>query len=159
MFRKPQRLSEHFLLSEFTRSAKADELKIDNTKPTELQIIRMEALCDNVLEPLRRGFDGKPVTILSGWRCPELNKAVGGAEDSQHMKGEAADITIAGVPNVWVFNFIQKNLSFDQLIAERLKEADGAAGWVHVSFRYHKQRREVLSYLGEGEYVPGLRFV
>lgn len=147
------KLSDHFTLEEFTRSAKADELGISNI-PNALQISHMQALCDNVLEPLRKHYD-KPISIKSGFRCPELNGAVGGASTSQHTKGEAADIEIYGIRNDDIWNFIVSHLNFDQVIAERLSRDDGSAGWIHVSYAV-KNRKEALSCPKSGEYVKGL---
>lgn len=150
-------LSDNFTLLEFTDSPKAKELGIDNT-PNALQIENMKALCDVILEPLRKHFNA-PIKILSGFRNLELNRAVGGVDTSQHTQGEAADITIRGVKNCDVWMFISLNLSYDQVIAEKLREDSSNAGWVHVSHRqYGKQRGEALSFLGD-RYVKGLQYV
>lgn len=150
-------LSTNFTLQEFTDSAKAKALGIENT-PNAIQIESMKALCDVILEPLRAHYR-QPIQILSGFRCPALNKAVGGSDKSQHLYGEAADIRIRGVKNFEIWMFISLNLSFDQLIAEKLKEHDGSAGWIHVSHKnYGKQRGEPLSFLGD-RYVKGLHFI
>lgn len=152
------RLSQNFTLQEFTDSPKAKELGIDNI-PNQIQIAAMIAWCDNIGEPIRAYF-GQPVKILSGFRSNELNKALGGADDSQHTKGEAGDIEVHGVRNSVLWQFIVLSLSYDQVIAEKLKENDGTAGWVHVSHkREGKQRGEPLSFLGNGKYVNGLQFV
>lgn len=143
-------LSPNFTLEEFTRNGHG----IDNV-PNAMQIKNMEFLCDNVLEPLREHY-GHPVVITSGYRCPELNKAVGGADNSQHTKGEAADLHILGVRNDDVWNFIKEHLAFDQLIAERLRQQDGAAGWIHCSYSISHNRRDAISSPARGEYVKGL---
>ena len=83
-------LSEHFSLSEFTKSITAERLGIDN-KPGYEQVLAMRNLCREVLEPLRQHY-GQPIRITSGYRCEELNSAVGGVRRSQHMLGEAADL-------------------------------------------------------------------
>lgn len=150
-------LSEHFSLAEFTRSDMAKSAAILNI-PNEIQIRAMEYLCDNVLELVRRHFN-RPVIILSGFRSPELNAAVKGRPNSQHMKGEAADIVVAGIPHWQVFEFIAGSLAFDQLIAERLREDDDHAGWIHVSSVAGKKRQQAISYLGDNKYVSGLRFL
>lgn len=49
-----------------------------------------------VLENIREHFN-KPVIINSGYRTPEWNAKVGGAKNSYHMKGMAADIVVKGV--------------------------------------------------------------
>ena len=56
----------------------------------------VKALVENVLDPLREKY-GKPIKVNSGYRCPKHNLAVGGATQSQHMKGEAADIAPVGL--------------------------------------------------------------
>lgn len=84
---------------------------------------------NNVLDPLRKWY-GKPITVNSGFRCPALNKAVKGSNTSQHMTGQAADIDTGDrQQNKLLFDYIQKNLPFDQLIDE------SNFAWVHVSFR------------------------
>lgn len=95
------KLTQHFALEEFTRSQTAARLGIDNTlNPAffadSLVIANLKNLCTQVLEPLRRHID-KPIVISSGYRCPVLNRAVGGVANSQHLTGQAADITIPSV--------------------------------------------------------------
>lgn len=151
-------LSTHFTLQEFTDSPKAKEFGLENT-PNAMQIAALQSLCDNILEPLRAHFNSS-IRILSGFRCLELNKAVGGAPTSQHTLGEAADIHVQGVRNDDVWKFIVLNLNFDQVIAEKLREDDGNAGWVHVSHkREGKQRGDNISFLSDGKYVKGLQYI
>ena len=83
-------LSPHFTLEELTRSVTARNRSIDNT-PSKSELANLRLLAETVLEPLREAF-GRPITVSSGFRCPELNKAVGGARTSQHLLGQAADI-------------------------------------------------------------------
>lgn len=128
---------KYFSIEELIRSAKAKELGIDNT-PTEDVIANLTMLVENVLDKARIGI-GAPIIVNSGYRCEELNKAVGGAKNSQHTKGEAADITTGtSYGNMCLFNFIKDNLEFDQLIDEKHYQ------WVHVSFRKGRNRQEVL---------------
>lgn len=116
----------YFKLIEFTASATARELDIDNT-PSKDAIENIEALVSKVLDPLREAF-GKPVYVRSGYRSVDLNMAVGGVKNSQHLKGEAADITAnSREDNQWLFEYIRDNLPFDQLIDEY------NYSWVHVS--------------------------
>ncbi len=153
------RLSEHFMLSEFTRSGTAERLGIDNTPP-EVVVGCLQSLVKNVLEPVRV-FYNRPVSIISGYRSPALNKAVGGEPTSQHLFGQAADFEVPSVPNADVVRWIKANLKFDQLIAEVLKEHDGSAGWIHCSWRDGANRNELISFLGKNRnprYVPGLVF-
>ena len=128
---------KYFSIEELIRSAKAKELGIDNT-PTEDVIANLTMLVENVLDKARIGI-GAPIIVNSGYRCEELNKAVGGKKNSQHKKGEAAEITTGtSYGNMCLFNFIKDNLEFDQLIDEKHYQ------WVHVSFRKGCNRQEVL---------------
>lgn len=136
------KLSQYFELKEFENSDTARAKGINNSVPVELVpcIVRLH---DNILYPLRKNV-GHPVRITSGYRCAALNKAVGGAADSQHSKGEAADIEVNGQSNLAVFNWIRKHCEFDQLILEKV----GNAEWVHVSFKFDANRRQCLVYDG-----------
>ena len=127
---RPEWLSEHFKLEEFERSDVARQLQIDNRVPAEL-IPSLRTLCREVLEPLRQHV-GKPICINSGYRCPALNgsKQVQGQTNSQHLKGEAADIHLDSVAEgrEW-FKWLMDNTNVDQLIWER----KGSTCWIHVS--------------------------
>ena len=83
-------LSAHFTLQELTRSATAERLNIQNAFTADV-VDNLQRLCTEVLEPLRAHL-GHPITINSGYRCPALNKAVGGVQNSFHLTGRAADI-------------------------------------------------------------------
>lgn len=123
------RLTEHFVLEEFIRSATAIHYRIDN-KPDEEVVKRLEHLCTRLLEPLRLRFG--VIRITSGYRCKRLNQILGGAANSQHLTGEAADIHI---PNVEVgrrmVQFIEHYLPFDQALLEYRRR--DAKRWLHVS--------------------------
>lgn len=149
-------LSPHFTLEEMTRSKKFPN--IPNT-PNQDQVFALEALCDNVLEPIRAYFK-KPVQVNSGFRSLALNKAVGSkAKFSQHMMGEAADIVIPGVANVDIWFYITEELKqYDQCIAEMLSETNPSQGWIHVSYSRHGNRKQAMSFIGRTPYVPGLKF-
>lgn len=129
---------KYFTIEELCRSTTAEHKGIDNRCGKEVAV-NLTALVDNVLDPLRTWY-GKPITVNSGYRCPVLNKAVGGAATSQHMSGQAADITTGDRgQNKLLFEYIHKSLPFDQLI----DESDFA--WVHVSYRADgKNRKQVL---------------
>lgn len=126
---------KYFTLKELCSSRVARVRKIDNT-PTIEQVENLTALVDNVLDPLRERF-GRPIIVNSGFRNEELNRAVGGAKASQHMKGEAADI-YAGTKegNRELFNLIVKYLPYDQVINER------DFSWVHVSYKKNGNNRK-----------------
>lgn len=84
-------ISKDFSFSEFERSETAEKKGIINIVNTVQVRDSIKALVDEVLQPLRNAW-GKPLAINSGYRCPELNRAVGGVATSQHVKGEAADV-------------------------------------------------------------------
>ena len=128
------KLSPHFMLSEFTKSPTAAALGIDNT-PSLNSVSNLQFLCDKILEPLRMAA-AKPIIISSGYRCLELNKAVGGVSTSNHLSGYAADIKVPSnkVGEEW-FNWIQKNIPvFDELIMER-NTSTSKTFWIHVAIR------------------------
>ena len=123
-----------------TRSAEALRRGIDNTPPPEVEV-RLNTLIAQLLDPVRELWGG-PVTVNSGFRCPLLNSVVGGVPSSQHVKGEAADITV-GSPedNRKLFELIRTSgLAFDQLIDER------NYAWIHVS--YSAENRCQILHLG-----------
>ena len=137
----------HFTIEEMYASDTAKRLGIDN-KPTTQKMINLVYLCAFVLEPLRVAM-GKPIKISSGYRCERLNKAVGGVYNSQHLKGQAADIDIRGDMAFGrkIFEYIRGHLPFDQLIWEHTKSG---TYWVHVSFVYPdfgKNRKKVINNL------------
>ena len=135
----------HFTIEELYASATANAKGIDN-KPGVQQLINLVYLTAYVLEPLRVAMK-EPIPISSGYRCQRLNAAVGGVSNSQHMKGQAADLNIGGdraKGRKW-FDYIKNHLPFDQLIWER--NARTGSEWVHVSFVYPdfgKNRKQVI---------------
>lgn len=137
----------HFTIEEMYASDTAKRLGINN-KPSTQQMINLVYLCAYVLEPLRKAI-GKPINISSGFRSQALNKAVGGVYNSQHLKGQAADIDIQGDMAFGrkIFDYIRDHLPFDQLIWEHNKSGNY---WVHVSFvfpDFGKNRRQVINNL------------
>ena len=135
----------HFTLEELYASATAKAKGINN-KPNVQQMINLVYLAAYVLEPLRCAMN-EPIKIGSGFRSQALNKAVGGASNSQHLKGQAADLCIDGdlkKGRKW-FEYIKNHLPFDQLIWE--KNPRTGTEWVHVSFIHPdlgRNRRQVL---------------
>lgn len=133
-------LTEHFTLSEFVRSDTADRNHIDNT-PSQEVVDNLRALCRNVLEPASLAF-GSPIYITSGYRCPALNKAVGGKPTSQHLRGEAADLQVRGVENLRkLYKLIKDHGVFDQLLYETNKSG---VRWIHVSYKESGNRRQAI---------------
>ncbi|MBL4791292.1 MAG: hypothetical protein JKY60_20355 [Kordiimonadaceae bacterium] len=143
------RLSPHFVLSEMVASAVAKGKGLNNVPREECDLANLKALCLNVLEPIRDSF-GRPVIITSGFRCCTLNRLIGGAPNSQHTMGEAADFIIKSVPAYDAAKAIRYSdqVDFDQLIYE--SRISGKTGkvieWVHVSHsRGDNNRRECLT--------------
>ena len=137
----------HFTIEELYASATAKAKGINN-KPNVQQTINLVYLTAYVLEPLRVAMN-EPIKIGSGFRCQALNKAVGGVYNSQHLKGQAVDLCIDGdmkKGKKW-FDYIRKNLPFDQLIWEHNSKG---SYWVHVSYVYPdfgRNRRKVIENL------------
>lgn len=128
-------LSTHFRLSEFTASQTATRRGIDNTPPSDVvDALKRTALGLEAVRSLLMA----PIIISSGYRSPALNKAIGGAKSSQHVKGEAVDFICPGFgsPKDVCEAIARSNLRFDQLIYE--------GTWVHISFA-DTNRREVLA--------------
>ena len=143
-----KQLTEHFNLSEFVRSDTATRLGIDNSINDPEIIANIKNLCEHVLEPLR-AYANCPILINSGYRCPQLNAAVGGSRRSQHLKGEACDIRItdSATGNRW-FRWMKENLPFDQLVKERAHRSSSSF-WIHVSLTRDdaKNRRQAFEKL------------
>ena len=131
-------LSANFTLKELTKSDTATRLGLDNT-PDDEALENLKTLCEKVLQPVRDHF-GKSVTINSGYRSPESNAAVGGSKTSDHCKGQAADIEIAGIANA------------DLGIPD--------SGWVHVSYdpsNLKNQELTAVKVAGKTQYLQGLQ--
>ena len=89
-----------------------------------------------MLQPARELYR-KPIRVTSGFRSLAVNRAVGGVRNSQHTRGEAADITVnSKEENKKLFELIRDNLSFDQLIDER------DFSWIHVSYKSEEENRK-----------------
>ena len=125
------RLTDHFILAEFTISQEAARRGIDNDPPPE--VVENLYLLAMALEDVRERL-GAPIVISSGYRSPALNEAVGGAANSAHVLGFAADITCPGFGRpLSVCRAIASmpNLRYDQIIHEYGTPAGG--GWCHLS--------------------------
>ncbi len=140
------RISKNFTLDELCASKTANAKGIRNN-PGQTDVVNLCALVHNVLQPLRDAMD-EPIKIGSGFRTLKLNNAVGGVRNSQHMKGEAADLCIDGdiqKGKQW-FNWIKTHCEFDQLIWEKNPKTGNY--WVHVSYRCDgRNRRQVIDNL------------
>lgn len=138
---------EYFTLNELCHSNTAQHYGITN-KPDAQAVRNLNALVDHVLDPLRRQF-GKPIYVNSGYRCPQLNKLVGGAVSSQHMRGEAADIRaqdMAALTNLVIEMRRKGRLLADQIILEKIRVIDGkhVPLWIHISFVTRRENRNQL---------------
>jgi zinc D-Ala-D-Ala carboxypeptidase len=130
------RIGKHFTLEELTVS----HVKITNV-PDAQAIENLKAMVEGLLDPLREAW-GAAIRINSGYRSPEVNKAVGGAEHpiSQHTKGQVVDLSCSD--NAKLFYMIRDHFQFDQLIWE--KGNDQQPGWVHVSYKKKGNRNQIL---------------
>jgi uncharacterized protein YcbK (DUF882 family) len=128
---------KYFTIAELCKSDTAVRKNIDNSPTSEI-INNLEQLVRYILDPLREKY-GKPIRVNGAYRCPELNKAVGGSKTSQHMTGQAADITVGtSEQNKRLFQLIiDLDLPFDQLIDENKFK------WIHVSYS-PRNRKQIL---------------
>ena len=142
---KLMNLSEHFGLAELTKTS----VNIENV-PNEAQVENLKRVC-RWLERLRKRWNDKygdgddPIIINSGFRSPEVNKAVGGVPTSNHLTGCAADIRVCGLEQLIRYATILLDISdeskedFDELLLER----KGAVMWLHFAVRPSGNRRRV----------------
>lgn len=148
-------LSKNLSLAEMIISAEAKRKGISNM-PGDDHLANMKKLAINIFQPIRDHFK-EPIHISSGYRSLALNKAIKGAASSQHCSGEAMDIDMDGttISNAQIFDYIKKNLNFDQLIWEFGTDAN--PDWVHVSYESTgKQRKQILKAIkknGKASYI------
>lgn len=136
-------LSTHFSLEEFTASQTASRLGLDNTPPPEVQS-RLKNTAMG-LEAVRILL-GAPIIVNSGYRSPIVNKAVGGAQNSQHLTGEAVDFICPGFGSVEevVRAIASSQIPYDQIISEFVPKGGGNGGWCHISFTAKPGRKQAL---------------
>ena len=132
-------ISKHISYKEGVYSNTAMRRGIENT-PNDEQLKNMKLVAEKVFEPLRKWVSG-PIKINSFFRCPDLNKAIGGSSKSQHCKGQAMDIddTFGRVSNADMYAWIKNHLDFDQMIWEF--GDDNNPDWVHISYVSEKENR------------------
>jgi putative chitinase len=135
-------LTPHFSLAELTTTKQ----KIDNTPSKEIvEVLRTTAF---YMEKVREILGNVAITINSGYRSPDVNRAVGGTSNSSHTYGYAVDFTAYGHTPLTICNILAKsNLKFDQLIYEKT--------WVHISFD-PRMRGNILTLKGKGKYAKGI---
>ena len=143
---KQAKLSEHFSFAELTKT----RVKIENV-PNEAQVKNLKRLC-SWLEELRDewncryGEGDDPIIINSGFRSPEVNKAVGGVKGSNHLTGCAADVRVAGIEQLLRYAVILLDISdnaqedFDELLMER---SSRGTYWLHFAVRPKNNRRKI----------------
>lgn len=135
-------LSPHFTLEELTASQTANRLGFSNI-PADGHLPNLIRLCTVLLEPVRE-LVGQPVKVNSGYRCPQLNAAVGGVVKSAHMDGRAADIVVPGMDlsQVWAL-LNDTKLPHDQMIWET--NSIGSQ-WIHLAIAADgaEPRKQVL---------------
>lgn len=150
-------LTKNFTLSEMTKSDTALRLGLEN-EPDEQQLAALKLLAEKVLQPVRDHF-GKGVKVNSALRTLPVNRAFGSGDNSDHVRGQAADIEIPGVPNAELAEWIRDNLEFRQLILEFYTPGIPDSGWVHVSYVAEDNKKQVLTATkkdGKTVYLPGL---
>ena len=135
-------LTPHFSLAELT----VTNTKLDNTPSKEvIEVLRTTAF---YMEKVRELLGNVAITVNSGYRSPDVNRAVGGTSNSSHTYGYAVDFTAYGHTPLTISNILSKsNLKFDQLIYEKT--------WVHISFD-PRMRGNILTLKGKGKYVKGI---
>lgn len=130
-------ISAHISYDEATQSPTALRMGIENVPTTE-ELAFMSDVAESCFEPLREWY-GKPIKINSFFRCDKLNTAVKGSKTSQHVKGQAIDMSAGSKEeNKKLFDWCKANLKFDQLINEY------DYSWVHISFNRGNNRNQTL---------------
>lgn len=133
------KLSKNFVLSELTKSNTSKRLGIKN-EPTKEHMDNLQVLIRDLIQPIRDGIG--PIRVSSGYRNPELNRAIGGSRKSQHCKGEALDIQfweMGEMNNKAIYDWVlESGIEFDQMI----NEFDFA--WIHISLKGEDNRKQVL---------------
>lgn len=137
-------LTKNFTLQELTKSATATRLKIDNT-PSQRIIKNLTELASKVLQPIRDKY-GKPIIVTSGYRCEQLNKAVGGVTFSQHCQGQAADIKSVSdsvADNKALFDLIVKMIKSGEIVVGQLIDEHNY-NWLHISTPSNNKTNQIL---------------
>ncbi|MBR6495990.1 MAG: peptidase M15 [Rikenellaceae bacterium] len=131
-------MSKYFTVNELTRSDKARQNGLKNI-PSQVVTLKLQQLIERVLDPLRELW-GAPLLITSGYRCTQLNRIVGGVANSQHIAGEAADLTAGSrAENRALYEMaVRSKIPYDQIILEK------GGLWIHISYRRNQPRRQHL---------------
>lgn len=147
------KLSHHFTLEELTRSAKALQLGIDNTAPPEIlpRLVRTAEMLERIRSTLQC-----PVIVTSGYRCPELNAAVGSRSTGDHPQGHAADIVAPGFGSPAEVARILAPLVSVLGIGQIILEGVGGKQWVHVSTHEPEKPINRILTITDAGTVPGI---
>ena len=159
----PGQLTTNFWESEVGKSSTALRRGIDND-PSAAILVKSKLLAEKVLQPIRDEFGA--FSPESWYRCEQLERVLttsgfgkwcrdrGIAKDENawadyfprksHPKGEAADFEVAGVNNLVLFDWIQNNLQYDQLILEGYRESVRNSGWIHISYSADHNRNQAF---------------
>lgn len=133
------KITENFTFEELIHSAYAEKYHLSNL-PKQDEIKKLNQLTTEILQPIRNEFNA-PIKVTSGYRSPQVNKAVGGSSTSQHVKGEAADLTSKNNKKLFdtIISLIKRHeIEVGQLINEY------NYSWIHVSLPTSKHHNEVL---------------
>lgn len=131
---------KYFSIKELCKSNTAIKNKIDNHPTSEIER-NLTILIEHCLDPIREKF-GKSITVTSGYRCEKLNKLVGGKPNSQHLKGQAADLVgDTNAKTKEIFEIAKQLGNFDQLLFER--NSKGSI-WVHISYKDSGNRKQCI---------------
>jgi len=129
-------VTKNFQWKELFKSDTAVRLGINNMTVDQGILLNIRELCVNVLQPLRDKF-GR-LRITSGYRCLELNRAIGSGDSSNHVKGLAVDIEpmVKGVSLMDILSYIDNEMEYKELIAEYFPD-----GWVHVAYQRNNNKK------------------
>ena len=149
-------ITKNFSLAELTKSDTALRLNLEN-EPDEAQLAALKDLAENILQPIRDHFG--PTKVNSALRTLPVNRAIGSSDNSDHVKGMAADVEVPGVANADLAQWIVDNLEFRQVILEFYTPGVPDSGWVHVAYNPADNKKQVLTAMkenGKTVYKPGL---
>jgi len=134
------KLSKNFTIREFVKSQTAKRKEIDNSIQDEKILNNLINLCENVVQPIRDHYK-IAFSPNSGFRSLSLNRLLGSKDTSQHVLGQAVDLEIPRVNNQDLFDYVRKELNFDQVILEYYDGVNPSSGWVHISYVSDKDNR------------------
>jgi hypothetical protein len=148
-----QKIEDHEKLCRIMQKQTFEQIKEIKERVTRMERMIMgggEALCENILQPVRDHF-GR-VKVTSGFRSEQLCLKIGSSVNSQHAKAEAADFECMGTDNAELADWINKNLDYDQLILEFYTPGEPNSGWIHCSYVPEGGRKQFLhAYKSEGK--------